>query len=73
VNKPVGGRSKLAVAAMLVALLAMSAACQGCLWLAIPSLAYQGYKYESGDHQDSQDRQHQNAQPSAEDQDEQVE
>lgn len=72
-NKPVGGRSKLAVAAMLVVMLAMSAACEGCLWLAIPSLAYQGYKYESGDRQDSQDRQHQNAQPPAQDQDDQVE
>jgi hypothetical protein len=54
-------------AAMLVALLAMSAACGGCLWLAVPSLAYQGYKYESGDHQDSQVRQQQNAQPPADD------
>jgi len=53
---------------MLVALLAMSAACEGCLWLAVPSLAYQGYKYESGDHQESQDRQHQHSQPPADDQ-----
>ncbi|HTQ25759.1 MAG TPA: hypothetical protein VMI09_13780 [Candidatus Binataceae bacterium] len=67
-NTPVGGGSKLAAAAMLVALLAMSAACEGGLWLAVPSLAYQSYKYESGDHQESQDRQHQNTQPPADDQ-----
>ncbi len=24
----------------------MAASCAGCIWLAIPSLAYQGYKYE---------------------------
>lgn len=72
-NNPVGGGSKLAAAAILVALLTMSAACEGCLWLAVPSLAYQGYKYESGDHQDSQARQHQNTQPPADAQDDQVE
>ena len=53
---------------MLAMLIAMSAACGGCLWIAVPSLAYQGYKYESGDHQDSQARQHQSAQPPASDQ-----
>ncbi len=24
----------------------LAASCAGCIWLAIPSLAYQGYKYE---------------------------
>jgi len=67
VKTPVKGRSTLAAVAVLVALLAMSAACEGCLWLAVPSLAYQGYKYESGDHQDSQGRQHQSEQPPADD------
>ena len=72
-NTPVGVGSKLAAAAMLAVLLAMSAACEGCLWLAVPSLAYQGYKYESGDHQDSQYRQRQNVQPPADDQNNQIE
>ncbi len=49
-----GWRSVAARLAAAVALLAMSAGCSGCLWLAVPSLAYQGYKYESGHHQSSQ-------------------
>jgi len=51
---------------MLAVLFAMSAACSGCLWIAIPSLAYEGYKYESGGgHQESQAKQHQSSQPPA--------
>jgi hypothetical protein len=57
----------MATAAMLAVLIAMSAGCGGCLWIAIPSLAYQGYKYESGGHQESQARPHQSAQPPADD------
>jgi hypothetical protein len=41
-------------------LIVVAAGCDGCLWLAIPSLAYQGYKYESGD-QNGQAKQHQNS------------
>ena len=48
------------------ALFAMSAGCSGCLWIAIPSLAYQGYKYESGG-QSGQAKQHQSSQPPAND------
>jgi hypothetical protein len=55
----------VAVVAVVV-LFAISAACSGCLWIAIPSLAYQGYKYESGA-QDSQAKQHQSSQPPASD------
>ncbi len=47
-----------------LAFLFLCAACGGCLWLAVPSLAYQGYKYESGkDGQSNQARQHQNTRP----------
>jgi hypothetical protein len=67
VNRSGSGRSKVIGAwAMFAALFAMSAACSGCLWIAIPSLAYEGYKYESGGgHQASQAKQHQNPQPPA--------
>lgn len=53
------------MAVMAAALFAMSAGCSGCLWIAIPSLAYQGYKYESGGGQNGQTKQHQSAQPPA--------
>lgn len=52
---------RVAAAALLILL---AAGCSGCLWLAIPSLAYQGYKYESGD-QKGQAKQHQNSAPPA--------
>lgn len=61
-----GNRSRLIVAAAAAALFAMSAGCGGCLWIAIPSLAYQGYKYESGG-QSGQAKQHQSSQPPAND------
>ena len=49
-----------------LALFAFCTACAGCLWLAVPSLAYQGYKYESGKGgQPNQARQHQETQPSS--------
>lgn len=60
-------RSTLTMAAACVAMLAISAACSGCLWIAIPSLAYEGYKYESGSRQDGQAKQHQSPQPPAND------
>ena len=50
--------------AALALLIVVAAGCNSCLWLAIPSLAYQGYKYESGD-QNGQAKQHQNSQPAA--------
>jgi hypothetical protein len=67
VNRSGSGRSKvIGASAMFAALFAMSAACSGCLWIAIPSLAYEGYKYESGGgHQASQAKQHQSSQPPA--------
>jgi hypothetical protein len=34
---------------LAIALAALSAGASGCIWLAIPSLAYQGYKYEHPD------------------------
>jgi len=47
-------------------LIAIGTACSGCLWLAVPSLAYQGYKYESGKNgQSNQTRQHQDTQSSS--------
>jgi len=47
-----------------LALFVFCTACAGCLWLAVPSLAYQGYKYESGkDGQPNQARQHQDTPP----------
>lgn len=49
--------------AALLALLAMSAGCSGCLWLAVPSLAYEGYKYESGHHQSIQAKPRNSSQP----------
>ena len=30
---------------LLLVLAAISADCAGCIWLAVPSLAYEGYKY----------------------------
>jgi len=61
-----GDRSRLTVTVAVAALFAMSAGCGGCLWIAIPSLAYQGYKYESGG-QSGQAKQHQSAPPPASD------
>jgi hypothetical protein len=67
VNRSSSGRAKvIGASTMLAVLFAMSAACSGCLWIAIPSLAYEGYKYESGGgHQESQAKQHQSSQPPA--------
>jgi hypothetical protein len=67
VDRSKGDRSRLTVAVVAaLALFAISAGCSGCLWIAIPSLAYQGYKYKSGD-QNSQAKQHQSSQRPAND------
>jgi hypothetical protein len=58
--------SRLIMTVAAAALFAMTAGCSGCLWIAIPSLAYQGYKYESGS-QSGQAKQHQSSQPPAND------
>jgi hypothetical protein len=31
---------------ILIVLATVSAYCAGCIWLAVPGLAYEGYKYE---------------------------
>ena len=62
-----GGRLRLTVVVAAVVLFAMSAGCNGCLLIAVPSLAYEGYNYESGGHQDNQAKQHQSQQPPAND------
>lgn len=66
-GRPVGRRigaahratRRAAVAAL--ALLAM-VACGGCIWLAIPSLAYQGYKAEQPANQGAQSKSHDGSQ-----------
>jgi hypothetical protein len=65
-DRSVGDRSRLTVVAAALALFAISAGCSGCLWIAIPSLAYQGYKYESGG-KNGQAKQHQSSQQPAND------
>jgi hypothetical protein len=66
-DRPGEDRSRLTVVVVAVLMLfAISTGCSGCLWIAIPSLAYQGYKYESGG-QNSQAKQHQSTQPPAND------
>ena len=37
-----------------IALGVLALGLSGCLWLAVPSLAYQGYKYEKGKKKDQQ-------------------
>jgi hypothetical protein len=59
-----GDHSRLTVVVAALALFAISAGCSGCLWLAIPSLAYEGYKYKSGG---PNAKPHQSSQPSAND------
>jgi uncharacterized membrane protein YebE (DUF533 family) len=50
-----------AAAIAIVALLAMTV-CNGCIWLAIPSLAYQGYKAEQPANQSGQAKPHDSSQ-----------
>jgi hypothetical protein len=60
--------SRLTVVALAVALFAMSSVCSGCIWLAIPSLAYAAYKYQSGGTQAAtHTKQHARSQPTLDD------
>ena len=61
-----GDHSRLTVVVAALALFAISAGCSGCLWLAIPGLAYEGYKYKSGG-QNGNAKPHQSSQPPAND------
>jgi hypothetical protein len=60
--------SPLTVVALAAALFAMSSVCSGCIWLAIPGLAYSAYKYKSGGTQTAtHTKQHENSQPTLDD------
>jgi hypothetical protein len=60
--------SRLTVVALAAALFAMSSVCSGCIWLAIPGLAYSAYKYQSGGtHAATQTKQHARSQPTLDD------
>lgn len=61
-----------AAAVAALALLAM-AVCGGCIWLAIPSLAYQGYKAEQPANQNGQAKSHGNSQSAQSPDDSQIE
>jgi hypothetical protein len=47
----IGGRFKLRL--MLALVVVLASGFTGCIWLAVPSLAYQGYKYEHKTDSDS--------------------
>jgi hypothetical protein len=60
--------SRLTVVALAVALFAMSSVCGGCIWLAVPSLAYTAYKHKSSDTQAvTHTKQHESSQPTLDD------
>ena len=60
--------SRLTVVTLAAALFAMSSVCSGCIWLAIPGLAYSAYKYKSGGTQTAtHTKQHENSQPTLDD------
>ena len=60
--------SRLTVVALAAALFAMSSVCSGCIWLAIPGLAYTAYKYQSGGTQAAtHTKQHERARPTLDD------
>jgi hypothetical protein len=59
--------SRLTVVALAAALLTMSSVCSGCIWLAIPGLAYSAYSYKSGGTQATHTKQHQSSQPTLDD------
>lgn len=44
---------------------ALSLSSSGCLWLAIPSLAYQGYKYEKKSEQQDKSAKQRSSSPSS--------
>ncbi len=58
------GRARSAIARAAIAALALlaMAVCGGCIWLAIPSLAYQGYKAEEPANQNGQTKPRDNSQ-----------
>ncbi|HZO82849.1 MAG TPA: hypothetical protein VFB33_14225 [Candidatus Binataceae bacterium] len=63
-DQPVGQRGRrrarvsgaIGVAAIVAAALFATTACSGCFWLAVPSLAYQGYKAEQPANQSGQNK-----------------
>ena len=60
--------SRLTAVALAAALFAMSSVCSGCIWLAIPSLAYTAYKYKTGGTQAvTHTKQHESSQPTLDD------
>jgi hypothetical protein len=60
--------SGLMVVALAAALLAISSVSSGCIWLAIPGLAYTAYKYQSGGTQAAtHTKQHARSQPTLDD------
>ena len=65
-NRRHGVRAHGSVATAAIALVALLAmiACSGCLWLAIPSLAYQGYKAEHRSSESGQAKQNNSSQKS---------
>jgi hypothetical protein len=59
---------RLTVVALAAALFVMSSACGGCIWFAIPGLAYTAYEYQSGGTQAAtQTKQHVRSQPTLDD------
>lgn len=60
----IGARGSIATAAIAIVALLMMAVCSGCLWLAVPSLAYQGYKAEHRSDHNGQAKQNNNSQKS---------
>jgi hypothetical protein len=60
--------SRLTVVALAAALFAMSSVCSGCMWLAVPSLAYTAYKHKSGGSQAvTHTKHHESSQPTLDD------
>ena len=60
--------SRLMVMALAAAVFTMSSICSGCIWLAIPGLAYTAYKYQSGGTQAAtHTKQHARSQPTLDD------
>jgi hypothetical protein len=60
----IGARGSIATAAIALVALLVMAVCSGCLWLAIPSLVYRGYKAEERPNQSAQTKQNNNSQKS---------
>lgn len=62
---PRKARASIATVAIAIVSLLATVVCSGCLWIAIPSLAYQGYKAEERSHQSGQPKQTSNSQRSS--------